>query len=94
MSGEPAVTALLHAAALLVTVAALGASAAALLATRRVAVALPVLLDLLLAGSLLRLAARPTPTQLLGTALLVLVKRAASSGLRSASAARRPRASS
>jgi len=76
------------AAALLVTVAALVSAAAALLATRRVLPTLAVLLDMLLAASLLRLALDPTPVQLAGTALLVLVKRLASAGLRRATAAR------
>lgn len=68
-------------AALLCTLAALLSGAAVLLATRRVDVALPVLLDLLLAAGLLRLALQPSPAQLAGTALLVLVKRLASSGI-------------
>ena len=75
-------------AALLVTLAALVCAALTLLVTRRPAVALPVLLDLLLAAGLLRLALQPTPAQLAGTALLVLVKRLASSGIRSAAGAR------
>jgi hypothetical protein len=75
-------------AALLVTVAALVSAAAALIATRRVLTAMSVLLDMLLAASLLRLALDPTPTQLAGTALLVLVKRLASAGLRRATVAR------
>ena len=74
--------------ALLVTGAALLSAAATLLATRRVLTALPVLLDMLLAASLLRLTLHPTPGQLGGTALLVLVKRLASAGLRRATASR------
>lgn len=81
-------TAAVTSASLLVTLAALLCSAAALLVTRRPAVALPVLLDLLLAASLLRLALRPAPAQLAGTALLVLVKRLVSVGIRLASEAR------
>ena len=69
-------------AALLVTGAALLSTAATLLATGRVLVALGVLLDLLLAAGLLRLASSPTVAQLGSTALLVLVKRLASAGLR------------
>ena len=79
---------LISAAALLVTAAALLSAGAALLVTRRVTVALPVLLDMLLAVSLLRLALDPTPTQLASTALLVLVKRLASAGVRRAADAR------
>lgn len=74
--------------ALLITLAALISFGAALLVTRRVAIALPVLLDLLLAASLLRLSLQPSPAQLGGTALLVLVKRLASSGIRRATEAR------
>ena len=81
-------TALLTNAALLVTAAALLSAVAALLATRSMVVALPVLLDLLLAASLLRLTLHPTGTQLAATALLVLVKRLASSGLRRAASSR------
>lgn len=84
--------ALLSGAALLVSAAALVAAALALVRTRSLAVALPVLLDLLLAATLLRLAARPTPTQLAATAGLVLVKRLASSGVRRATTGRRPSA--
>ena len=75
-------------AASLVDLLALVTAAGTLLATRSAAVALPVLLDLLLAASLLRLALHPTPAQLAGTALLVLVKRLAASGVRRAGAAR------
>ena len=76
-------------AALLVTAAALICAALALAATRSVTVALPVLLDLLLAATLLRLAQRPTPTQLAATALLVLIRRLVSVGLHRAAGARR-----
>ena len=75
-------------AALLVTAAGLVSAGLALLVTRRVLVATTVLLDMLLAASLLRLAFDPSTAQLLGTALLVLVKRLASAGLRRAAAAR------
>ena len=75
-------------AALLVTSAAVIAAGTTLAATRRVTVALPVLLDLLLAAGLLRLALHPGPAQLLGTALLVVVKRLASAGIASARTAR------
>lgn len=79
-------------AALLVTVGALLSAAAALESTRRVLPALTVLLDMLLAASLLRLAVDPTLMQLAGTALLVVVKRLASAGLRRATATRTRRA--
>ncbi len=82
-------TALLPDAALLVTAAALVAAGLALARTRSLAVALPVLLDLLLAATLLRLAAQPTPTQLASTAGLVLVKRLGSLGVQRAVSARR-----
>jgi len=85
------VTALITSAALLVTLAALLSAAAALLATSRPSVALPVLLDLLLAAGLLRLALQPSFPQLAGTGLLVLVKRLAATGIRSAATARSPR---
>lgn len=75
-------------ASLLVVSAALLASGAALLATGRVVVALPVLLDLLLAASLLRLVSQPTLLQLAGTGLLLAVKRLASIGVRTAAMAR------
>ena len=52
-------TAVLVGAALLVGCLAVVAAVAALAATRSVAVAVPVLLDLLLAAGLLRLAAEP-----------------------------------
>jgi len=81
-------TGLVTDAALLVTLAALVSAAAVLTATGRVLVAMPVLLDMLLAAGLLRLALHPTLTQLAGTALLVVVKRLASVGVRTAGAAR------
>jgi hypothetical protein len=56
---QSAVTAVLDAAALLVSTAALVAAATALAVTRRLRAALPVLLDLLTAAGLLRLAADP-----------------------------------
>lgn len=81
-------TAALSAGALLLTVAALVSAATTLALTRRPGTALPVLLDSLLAPSLLRLAAHPSLVQLGGTALLVVVKRLAMAGLRTASGAR------
>ena len=82
------VSGVIGAGALLVTLAALVSAGAALFATREPSTALPVLLDMLLAASLLRLALDPTLTQLAGTALLVVVKRLASYGLRRAIATR------
>ncbi len=79
---------LINTAALLVTAAAVVSAAAALLATSRITTALQILLDMLLAASLLRLILNPTPTQLAGTALLILIKRLASSGVSQAAAAR------
>lgn len=75
-------------ATLLVTAAALVAAAATLAATRRLLTALSVLLDMLLAASLLRLSLNPTAAQIGGTALLVVVKRLAWAGLRRATADR------
>ena len=82
-------TALVTSAALLVTAAAVVCAALALARTRSAAVALPVLLDLLLGATLLRLALRPTPTQLATTAALVAVKRLASVGVQRAGRTRR-----
>lgn len=79
---------LIDTAALLVTGAAVVCAAAALLATSRITTALQVLLDMLLAASILRLVLHPSPAQLTGTALLILIKRLASSGVRRAAAAR------
>jgi len=81
-------TGLIGTAALAVTGAALVSAAATLAATRRVLIALGVLLDMLLAASLLWLALTPSPAQLGGTALIVLIKRLASAGLRRATADR------
>lgn len=78
----------INSAVLLVTMAAVVSAAAVLVATSRITVAMPVLLDMLLAASILRLVLHPTPTQLTGTALLILIKRLASSGVRRAAAAR------
>lgn len=82
-------TTVLTVAVFAVTVAALVASAATLLATTRPLLALPVLLDLLLAACLLRLAVRPSTNQLAATALLVLVKRVVTIGFRQSSTASR-----
>jgi hypothetical protein len=87
------VTGAIGVAGLLVTVAGFASGAATLVATRRLLTALSVLLDMLLAASLLRLAVAPTWAQLGGTALLVLVKRLASAGLRRATVERARRSS-
>ncbi|MEX5719868.1 hypothetical protein [Geodermatophilus maliterrae] len=68
--------------ALVVSALALVAGAVTLAATRRPALALGVLLDLLLAAGLLRLAAEPTWTSLATTAAVVLLRRLIGAGLR------------
>ena len=78
----------INAATLLVTAAGVISAASVLLATSRITMALPVLFDMLLAASILRLVIHQTPNQILSTALLVLIKQVASSGVRRASAAR------
>ncbi len=65
-----------------VTALALVAGAVALAATRRPALALGVLLDLLLAAGLLRLAAEPTWASLATAAAVVLLRRLIGAGLR------------
>lgn len=67
-------TAALDLAALLVTAAALVAAAVALAATGRPRAALPVLLDLLTAAGLIRLAADPEWRRLLTAAAVVLLR--------------------
>lgn len=81
---------LLQTGALLCTAAALVCGALALLVTRKFAMALAVLLDLLLAAGLLRLALPPTPQRLLTAASLVVVRRLAGVGLRDRSTAPPP----
>ncbi|SFP69693.1 Protein of unknown function [Geodermatophilus dictyosporus] len=68
--------------ALLVSGLALLAGAVALVATRRPALALGVLLDLLLAAGLLRLAAEPTWTSIATAAAVVALRRLIGAGLR------------
>lgn len=80
---------LLQTGALLCTAAALLSGALALLVTRKLGMALAVLLDLLLAAGLLRLALPPTPQRLLTAASLV-VRRLAGVGLRDRSTAPPP----
>jgi hypothetical protein len=61
---------------------ALVAGALALVSTRRPALALGVLLDLLLAAGLLRLAAEPTWTSIATAAAVVALRRLIGAGLR------------
>ncbi|PRY47724.1 uncharacterized protein DUF1622 [Geodermatophilus tzadiensis] len=61
---------------------ALVAGALALVATRRPALALGVLLDLLLAAGLLRLATEPTWTSIATAAAVVALRRLIGAGLR------------
>lgn len=75
-------TALLDTAALVATAAALVAAAAALFATRRPRAALPVLLDLLTAAGLLRLAAEPEWHRLLSAAAVIGLRHLILVGLR------------
>lgn len=79
---------LIDSAVLLITMAAVISAAAVLLSTSRITVAIQVLLDMLLAASILRLVLHPSPVELTGTAVLILIKRLASSGVRRAAAAR------
>jgi hypothetical protein len=84
------VTAAVGAAALLVVAAAILAAALALLRTRSLRLALPVLLDLLTAAGLLRLAVTPTWGVLVVTAIVIGLRRLVTAGIRTASEARRP----
>ena len=68
--------------ALLVTAAALVAGLVALVATRRPAAALPVLLDLLVAAGLLRLVGQPSWQALATAAAVILLRRLIGFGLR------------
>ncbi|HWG98227.1 MAG TPA: hypothetical protein VNV66_02640 [Pilimelia sp.] len=70
----PAMDAVLHAAALGCAAGGLVAGAAALAASHRARVALPVVLDLWLAAGLLRLTASPGWVDLLAAAALVAVR--------------------
>jgi hypothetical protein len=84
------VTAAIGAAALATIAAAILAGALVLLRTRSLRQALPVLLDLLTAAGLLRLAAAPTWSALAVTAIVIVLRRLVTAGIRTASAARRP----
>ena len=68
--------------ALLVTAAALTAGLVALIATRRPAAALPVLLDLLVAAGLLRLVGEPSWQALATAAAILVLRRLIGFGLR------------
>lgn len=68
-------TALLDGIALGLSAAALIAAGVVLVVTRRPAAALPVLLEFLTAAGLVRLAAEPTWSRLLGAAAVVAVRR-------------------
>ncbi len=73
-------------AAQLVTAAALVSAAIALAATRRPALALGILLDLLVAAGLLRLVGDPSWTALASAAVIITLRHLVSSGLRLAAA--------
>ena len=81
-------------AAQLVTGAALVSAALALAATRRPALALAILLDLLLAAGLLRLVGDPGWTALASAAVVIALRHLVGSGLRSAAASWRAGTSS
>lgn len=74
--------------ALGLTAAALLAAAVVLAATRRPLLALKVLLDLLLAAGLLRLTGNPGWTAIATAAVVVVLRRLVSLGLRAGSTAR------
>lgn len=74
-------TAVLEAASWVVAVAAVGIGTATLAATRRLDAALPVLLDLLLAAGLLRLAATDTWAGVGTAAAIIVVRRVVGSGM-------------
>jgi len=82
------VTATLDGAALLVTAGALLAAAIVLVRTADVPTSLGVLLDLLTAAGLLRLATEPTPTRLASAAGIIALRKLATFGF---NAAGRPR---
>jgi hypothetical protein len=67
-----------------VVAAALAVSALTLLSTRRIATALPVLLDLLLAAGLLRLSATGTWQAIASAAAIVLIRKLATLGITAA----------
>jgi len=83
------VSALVAALVPLVVAAGLALSALTLLSTGRIGVALPVLLDLLLAAGLLRLSATASWQAIASAAAIVLIRKLATLGI---TAARRARA--
>jgi hypothetical protein len=83
------VTVVIGVAALLAVAAAILAGALVLVCTRSLRQALPVLLDLLTAAGLLHLAETRTWAALAVTAIVIALRRLVTSGLRTASAARR-----
>ena len=83
------ITTVAHDAALLVTAAGLVVAAVALARTRRVGLALALLLDFFTAAALIRLAAPPTWPVLGATALTIVVRQLASRALAAARGARR-----
>jgi hypothetical protein len=85
-------TTALQTAATLVAAAALVAALSALVSTRRVGVALPVLLDLLLAAGLLHLAAVEGWRGIAAAAAIVVIRRVVTSAFRHGSREGRPSA--
>lgn len=79
-------TDLLGMAALLVTAGGLAVAAVVLTSTRRLSIALPVLLEFLTAAGLIRLAAQPTWTSLLMAGGIVALRRLILLGLHPARA--------
>ncbi|QJY50440.1 hypothetical protein HOP40_06565 [Pseudonocardia broussonetiae] len=77
---------MVDAAAFLVVAAALVSAAVVLIRTRDGRRALPVLLDLLTAAGLIRLAGPPSWPVLATTAIVIVLRRLLTAGLRSASA--------
>ena len=80
-------TGALDAAALAVVAAALVSAGVVLVSTRRPAAALPVLLDLLTAAGLLRLAAEPSWQRIVSAAAVVALRHLVVHGLRAGAAA-------
>jgi hypothetical protein len=83
------VTAVLASAALVVVATAILAAAVVLGRTRSLRQALPVLLDLLTAAGLLRLSVGSSWSALAVTAVVIVLRRLTTSGIRTASRARR-----
>lgn len=79
-------TQLIDIAAFLVVAAAVVSAAVVLIRTRDLRRALPVLLDLLTAAGLIRLAGPPSWPVLASTAIVIVLRRLLAAGLRSAAA--------